>query len=33
MAEKTATKKKPARQQMLEGLAEAEKTVTERREA
>jgi len=34
MAEKsTAAKKKPARQQMLEAVAEAEKTVAERREA
>ncbi len=33
MAEKTAVKKRPARQQMLEGLAESEKAVVERREA
>jgi hypothetical protein len=33
MAEKTATKKRPARQQMLETLAESEKAVTEHREA
>jgi len=33
MAEKTAQKKKPARQQVLDTLAEAEKSVTERREA
>jgi hypothetical protein len=32
MAEKTPTKKRPPRQQMLEALAE-EKSVTERREA
>ena len=33
MAEKAATKKRPARQQMLEALAETEKTVAERQEA
>ncbi|HEX4797644.1 MAG TPA: hypothetical protein VH370_27870 [Humisphaera sp.] len=32
MAEKATPRKKPARQQMLEGLAESEKSVTERRE-
>lgn len=32
MAEKTASKKRPARQQMLEAVAESEKAVTERRE-
>ena len=33
MAEKTATKKRPARQQMLETLVESEQSITERREA
>lgn len=33
MAEKATTKKRPPRQQMLEALAETEKTVAERREA
>lgn len=33
MAEKSTTKKRPPRQQMLDSLAEAEKTVAERREA
>jgi hypothetical protein len=33
MAEKSATKKRPPRQQMLEALAETEKSVAERREA
>src|SRR5258706_15633817 len=32
MAEKTTPKKKPTRQQMLEGLADSEKSVAERRE-
>ena len=32
MAEKTSAKKRPARQQMLEALAESEQSVTERRE-
>ena len=33
MAEKTSTKKRPARQQMLEALTQTEKEVSERREA
>ena len=33
MADKSTTKKRPPRQQMLEALADSEKTVTERRES
>src|SRR5450432_4572742 len=33
MAEKSSSKKRPPRQQMLEALAEADKSVAERREA